>query len=70
MDFAKGVEVDASWGTYRKKVLARAKKIEGPFTTETREGMLSCADGYLCVDTEGYPYPIDAAEFDRLYELA
>jgi hypothetical protein len=56
------------WPKYRKKVLTSAIKIDGPFTVETSEGPLSCADGYLAVDARGYPYPIAADEFALIYE--
>jgi hypothetical protein len=55
---------------YRKKVLTRAMRIEGPFTVDTLEGTLECKDGYLAFDASGNPYPIDAQEFEKLYEEA
>jgi hypothetical protein len=65
--FAGGPE---NWPRWRKKVLTSAARIDGPFTTETPEGVLKVADGYLAVDASGYPYPIAASEFEKLYELA
>lgn len=54
---------------YRKKKLTRAVRMHGPFTVETREGSLTCQDGYLAVDNAGYPYPIDHEEFVNIYEV-
>lgn len=53
---------------YRKTALTRAMRIDGPFTVETSEGPLRCADGYLAVDARGYPYPIATDEFELIYE--
>lgn len=55
------------WPLYRKKSLTHALKIDGPFTVDTLEGPLSCADGYLAVDAHGYPYPIATDEFNLIY---
>jgi len=55
---------------YRKIRLCEAVRIDGPFEVVTREGILSCLDGYLSWDSEGWPYPIAKAEFETIYELA
>lgn len=55
------------WRTYQKRVATDAIRIEGPFSVETSEGMLRCADGYLAIDARGYPYPIAADEFALIY---
>jgi hypothetical protein len=34
----------------------------------TREGTLTCENGYLAIDSEGYPYPIAEDEFLRIYD--
>jgi len=59
----------ASWPHYRKRVLTPAIRMEGSFTVETREGPLTCPDGYLAVDAHGWPYPIATEEFELIYEL-
>ena len=56
------------WNLYRKKVSTKAIRIEGPFEVETTEGVLICGDGFLAIDSRGYPYPIDKAEFENIYE--
>jgi hypothetical protein len=59
-----------TFGEYRKVVLTRAARVQGPFTVETREGLLMCKDGYLAIDAHGWPYPIATSEFHRIYEEA
>lgn len=54
---------------FRKTRLTWAKRMEEPFEVETREGVLSCHDGWLAVDSGGYPYPIASDEFAEIYEL-
>lgn len=51
------------WREYRTRMV----RVDGPFTVETREGPLTCPDGYLAVDARGYPYPIDADEQALIY---
>lgn len=53
---------------FRKTALTPAIRMAGPFTVETREGTLECSDGWLAIDAGGWPYPIAADEFDRIYE--
>jgi hypothetical protein len=55
-------------GEFRKTRTTRAWRILGPFRVQTREGLMSCDDGWLAVDAHGNPYPIAADEFDRIYE--
>jgi len=59
-----------SWPAWRKVAVTHAKRIEGPFQTETREGLLVCPDGYLAVDPDGFPYPIARSVFEDIYEPA
>ena len=54
---------------YRKKNLTEAVRVDGSFETETREGKISCPDGYLAWDSKGWPYPIAKDEFETIYEL-
>jgi hypothetical protein len=56
------------YGLYNKRRITPAARIEGTFTVVTREGVLSCNDGYLALDTEGYPYPIARPEFEKIYQ--
>jgi hypothetical protein len=57
-----------NWQLWKKKQLTRAMRMRGPFTVETREGPLACPDGWLAIDSQGWPYPIAADEFDAIYE--
>lgn len=58
------------WSEYRKVPLTRMCRMDGPFTVQTREGALTCPDGFLAVDSGGWPYPIAADEHGRIYEPA
>ena len=53
---------------YKKKTVTKLARVDGPFQVETREGLLSCPDGYLALDTQGWPYPIAKDEAERIYE--
>lgn len=55
------------WGVYRKLAKTLAVRIEGPFRVQTAEGWLECQDGYLALDSRGYPYPICKDEFESIY---
>lgn len=67
-DLNRAVVPAECWREYRKTRTIFAARIQGPFTVETREGTLTCPDGYLAVDSEGWPYPIARSEFDAIYE--
>lgn len=58
------------WPEWHKVKTIRAKRMDGPFTVVSREGTLTCNDGYLAVDAGGWPYPIAADEFETIYEPA
>ena len=60
----------ADWPIWRKRRLTSAKRIIGAFRVVTREGELTCPDGYLAVDSQGWPYPIAKDEFEEIYERA
>lgn len=55
------------WKEYRKVGTTRMIRITEPFRVETREGVIECQDGYLAVDSGGWPYPIAADEQSRIY---
>ncbi len=57
----------STWPQFRKVALTRALRVQGPFTVETSEGPLRCEDGYLCMDSRGYPYPVALDEFQSIY---
>lgn len=58
----------ATWPVFRKTSLTRMTRIDGPFTVQTSEGPLHCADGWLAIDARDYPYPIAADEQAIIYE--
>ena len=59
---------ETKFSLFRKKHLTKAIRIEGPFKVETTEGPLDCQDGWLAVDSRGFPYPIADDEFQNIYE--
>lgn len=57
------------WPEFRKTATIRARYIPVPFTVQTREGALDMPyGGWLALDGDGYPYPIETTVFDRTYE--
>jgi hypothetical protein len=56
------------YSLYRKVLPVTARRMFGPFRVRTREGELLCEDGWLAIDSGGYPYPIADDEFSRIYE--
>lgn len=54
--------------TFRKTYSTPAVRMEGTFHCLTSEGnVASCTDGWLAIDSRGYPYPINDAEFKLTY---
>jgi hypothetical protein len=58
------------WHYYRKITTTKMLRMPGPFRVQTREGIIECPDGFLAIDSGGWPYPIAADEHARIYELA
>lgn len=56
-----------NWSKYRKVVPITATRVRGSFIVYTTEGALTCEDGYLCMDSKGYYYPVAADEFEATY---
>lgn len=66
----KALPPTADWAHYRKTVTTRMTPVVGPFTVTTREGDYSLPVGWLgfiALDVEGYPYPIEAEVHQRSY---
>ena len=56
---------------YRKKTLAKAMQVMGPFSVETPEGTMEGKAGdWLMVGVNGGMYPCDADVFAKTYEFA
>jgi hypothetical protein len=58
MIYKKGNLPFGQWIRCMKKQATLMIRMDGPFTVETREGTLTCSDGWLAIDSDGYPYPI------------
>lgn len=58
------------WPEYQKIGTTKMMRILQPFRVETREGVMECQDGYLAIDSDGWPYPIAADEQARIYRPA
>lgn len=69
--FSRENPINAStFSAWKKRHITLAKRIEGPFEVVTREGVLTCPDGYLAIDSAGWPYPIAVDEFEHIYVSA
>lgn len=66
--YHRGEMPSGAFGEFRKVAFTKAIRIFGPFTVQTREGILSCEDGWLAIDANGWPYPIADDEFRLIYE--
>jgi hypothetical protein len=55
------------WGIWTKIGKTLAVRIDGPFACITKEGPLTCNDGYLVLDAQGYPYPVSREIFETTY---
>jgi hypothetical protein len=72
-DNLPSAERAARWDEYRKIGTTRMwGPVAGPFTLETREGEYESLPagwkGFIALDTDGYPYPVEADEHARSYE--
>jgi hypothetical protein len=57
------------FGLFEKVRTTPVARIDGPFSVKTRhEGIVTCMDGYLALDSEGHPYPIAWSEFKKIYQ--
>jgi len=54
-------------GIYKYTILVRAVRVEGRFAVQTRNGVEVCEDGWIVLDRDGYPYPVNKDEFDKFY---
>lgn len=59
-----------AWAEFRKATTTRALRIDGPFRVMTIHGgePQECSDGWLALDSEGHPYPIDDVVFSATFE--
>ena len=68
MFFKGAVPPPDEFKEYTKKGTTRAVRIHGAFVVETREGTMTCEDGYLALDKNDDPYPVAADVFEAIYE--
>lgn len=60
---------DDAFAKFRQRPLTSAVRVVGAFSCVTADGeTVTCEDGYLAIDAEGYPFPIPRAVFERDYE--
>lgn len=63
---------DQGWARYRKVGTTRMAAVAGPLTVQTKEGEYSLPDdwrGFIALDHEGYPYPVELEIHSQSYEL-
>lgn len=63
-------DATANWGEFVKQGTTKLLRMNGSFAVETQEGAMTCEDGFLAVDPEGYPYPIKASVVEASYTAA
>jgi hypothetical protein len=67
----------ATWGDFTLREPLRAVRVEGAFecrlpldhALRDTLGTLPCRDGWLALDQNGDPFPIEAAQFDAIYHF-
>lgn len=52
---------------YQLKYPVHAFRIPKPFRVKTAVGSMLCEDGYLMVNSEGYPIAITKKDFEKRY---
>lgn len=59
-----------AWLEFRKTATTKALRIEGPFRVITIHGgdPQECEDGWLALDSQGHPYPIDDRVFQETFK--
>lgn len=66
--YSRGKLPDGEYDTFRKVRPTAAVRMRGRFECLTSEGnVAACDDGWLAVDSEGHPYPVNAHEFEATY---
>jgi hypothetical protein len=63
------VQIADGWQEYVKVTPTQMLRMKGPFTCVTKEGPVTCDDGFLAVDAEGFPYPVVKTIHDATYKL-
>lgn len=55
---------------FAKQGVTLLARVNGPFSCETKEGLVTCRDGWLALDADGDPYPVADDVFRKSYALA
>lgn len=58
---------ERGWEVYVKIAPTQMMRMSGEFTVMTKEGPLTCSDGWLALDNEGNPYPISDENQQAMY---
>lgn len=59
------------WRAYRKVTATEMRAAEGPLEVATREGIYTLPEGwrgFIAVDPDGYPYPVELDAHRVTYE--
>lgn len=51
---------DDGWEEFSRSNTTKMVRIDGPFTITTKGEEVRCEDGWLALDSDGDPYPVDA----------
>jgi hypothetical protein len=67
MKFTKDNLGHLFYDEYTQTTPTKMIRINGAFEVDTKEGVMSCKDGWLALDADGDPYPIDAKVQAKTY---
>lgn len=57
----------AEFEEFVKTTPTRMVRIQGSFKVMTLHGLVECDDGWLALDEDGWPYPVDARVKEKSY---
>lgn len=58
---------ESEFEMFVKTTPTKMTRIQGPFKVMTLHGLVECEDGWLAVDEQGWPYPVDARVHAQTY---
>lgn len=67
---AENVAEAGPWQEFYKVLPTRMRRMDGPFTVRTREGVVRSEDGWLALDANDDPYPVAADVHTATYQEA
>ena len=66
--YSKGDMPSKTLQPFRKAAVTWMVRMDGPFAVKTIDGNIAyCEDGWIAVDSMGYPYPVAADVHDTDY---